>query len=213
MALKRGTLTLAGLLGGLALLSGMSARADFQIVLESGSPTPGPALGQYTYTYDLVFATATDSSSGQAVERLDNASAGSAQGFVTLYDIQGYAGYNSSSVPSDINAEVRNTGKNAFGQSPTDTSLTNITFYYNGASPLTTDKTYAGIQVYSTDSATQPYNYTDQTTKNTGALAGSPNGAIGFVLEPATVPEPASMALLTIGGIGMALAYRRRNRA
>jgi hypothetical protein len=40
------------------------------------------------------------------------------------------------------------------------------------------------------------------------------HGAIGFVAESATVPEPSSFALLGLGGLGLAVgAYRRRRAA
>jgi hypothetical protein len=210
MTTTRKTPLLTGLLCGLGLLTlgAGDARASFLPVFQGTTAGPAGPPAQTVFNYRLDFSTSIDGGTGQPVERLEGA--GVNQGFVTLYDIVGLVP-GSVVVPANFTFTVQNTGINAFATAPSDDPLLpNITFRYTGAT-ISADTSFSGFSYNSTSNIAALDNTTGQTTRNTGAAAGTPIGNVGFV-EVAAVPEPASIALMGLGGV-ILLGVARRRRA
>ena len=187
---------------GILTLGGAQAHADLQFT--------APTVVGNLYTYDLNFSNSIDGGTGLPAQRLQSGN------FATLYDI---AGITSTSLnpafASMFTLTQQTTGITAFGTAPTDGALPNLTVTYTGPT-VTADQSFAGLlHVNSTFTTVNTRGqYTGETTKNAGAAAGTPVGAIGFVSVPGTTaatPEPGSLALLVGAGLsGSVFAFRRR---
>lgn len=202
MARLRRTLLLAGLAAAFLCVE---ARASFVPVLQNGSPTAGPG-SDFTFTYNLVFATAV--TNGVPDERLESGD------FITLYDV-GPAGFTpTGTTPADITFSTALVGLTAAGTLPNDDPLApNVTFTYTGGT-LTADTTFV-VTLTSPFNETRVDSFTGTDTRNSGAQAGTKVSQLGVVTVPgAAVPEPASIVLMGLGGLGVVgLARRKRAQA
>jgi len=204
--LRRVTL-LASLFSGLALLTFTTNTAHAGFRADFVGTAPG-LPGQTIFNYNLIFS--------GALERVDSTPP-SLQGFVTIYDIVGLD-TNNIVVPANFTSTFQNIGIDAFGTVPAtgdNPALLNVTFRYTGATPLTTvaPLVIPGFSYQSTASLTTLGSFTGQDTNNdqTDAAFNTPIGTSGRV-QVAAVPEPASIALIGLGGV-ILLGVARRRRA
>lgn len=192
---------------GLVALGARGARADFQPLLDS---VTNNLDGTYTYSYELDFNT-NGAGPNQILE-----GSGVAQGFATIYDIAKSADVVSVTAPTDFLTSKMNLGLTPIGVTPMtgdDPALQNVTFSYTGPT-VTAAQNFTGFQlVIRGPGRTQVGSFTDQVTNNLSGLSGTPVVGGGNVLVPQSVPEPASLALLAIGGLGIIGIVRRRARA
>jgi hypothetical protein len=195
-----------------ALAPGLpEANAAFLPFLVSSDPSGA-------YNYRLIFATSNDPNTGTPLERLDPYGGpippplplGSLTGgFATIYD---FPFANSVTVPANFQFTIQNLGINSIATNVGDSPLlSNVTFYYTGPT-LTTDTIFTGFTVNSaiTGGLTQIGRGGGQTNRNAGPLEGTPIGFVNFVNIP-MIPEPASIALVGLGGLVVLSFYRRRS--
>ncbi|MCW3097956.1 MAG: sorting protein [Chthonomonadaceae bacterium] len=189
-------------LGSLTLLGGQ-AHAD--LVFNANSIVAG------VYNYNLNFSTSIDAGSGLPSQRLQ------ATNYATIYDLGGFI--NASIDPaytSLFTISTQPVGITPGGLGPTDTSLTNVTLTYTGAT-VTTDQSFTNIlHVTSSALGVNPNGqFTSLVTQNAGVNAGTDIASIGSVAVPtvSVTPEPGSVALFVGAGLtGSAFAFRRRCR-
>ena len=189
-----------GVVAGAMLVGASAASASLVPVLTSITPGPG---SNSTFNYDLVFATTT----GAAPFEIIDSSANPIADFATIYDINGFV---SAAAGTGWTAAFQNTGVTATGTAPVDSpSITNVTFSYAGPpATVTADTTFSGFSIVSSLSGALNGQFTSETTRGSGSLAGTALGQIGAVQVPG-VPEPAS-AILFLGS-GALLLFRRRD--
>jgi hypothetical protein len=196
----------AAVLGVLAL-GATAARADFQPLLDNVTDNLN---GTFTYNYELDFNT-NGAGPNQILE-----GSGGAQGFATIYDIGKSANVIAVNTPGSFTSTMMNIGITPMGVSPMtgdDPTLQNVTFSYTGPT-VTTAQNFTGFQLtIRGPGLTQVGSFTDRVTNNLSGLQGTPVVSGGNVLVPQAVPEPASLALLAIGGLGIIGIVRRRARA
>ncbi len=194
--LHRFAMTL-GMLAGLALFGGAStAEAGFLPVFLGTTPS-GPNT---SYDYRLDFNTSAGA---------ENLTTGD---FVTIYDFEGFVG--ASSVNPLLSPGTQFLGLNGFGTAPPDDpNVLNVVFSYNGATPLAVDTQFLVSIVSTIGTPSAVGRYSSETTLTTPPLTGLPNGQTGFVTVARAIPEPASVALMGLGTLGLVGAARLRRRA
>jgi hypothetical protein len=187
---------------GLLALGGAPARAGFTVTLDSGSPT---GSGPYTYSYTA------------SIPDGDQINAGN---FFRIYD---FAGYVSGTVtaPAGWTVATNNTDPvpppNVILSHGDDPAVPNLTFTYNGASPIVGPTAISGFTAQSTfplEGAIK--DFVGRDTKATGPTAGSAVDSVGDIKVPG-VPEPSAVVSSAIGlallGLGCAARSRRRPSA
>ena len=201
---------IAGLLGALALLVAVPARADFEIIYDAALSNPGAG----TFTYDGFFNNTANTANGLPNELLTTGS------FGTVYDIPGLTGFQlNSAFTGSFDISSAATGKTAVQTGPNDTALLpNVTVTWKLKESLTSPNGTTFVGLFTVTSSFHFINedgqYTGQLTKGPGAtgVSGLPSGSIGKLVIPG-VPEPASVVMMGIGtlGVGALTLFRRRN--
>jgi len=188
---------LSSLLATAMALVGMSrAEAGFTISLSSETGS-----GPFTYTYSA------------AITSTDSIVAGN---FFRIYDFGSYVP-GSIAAPANWTATVANSNPtpppNVILTHGDDPAITNLIYTYTGSTPINgaTTPLITGFTAQSTIGVGTVVK--DFVGRNTKTADGTNVDAIGDILVPAVVPEPSSVALLGLGGLGaIGLLARRRNR-
>jgi PEP-CTERM motif len=187
------------LIGVMVIALSVCASAGITPTLDSGSPS---GTGPFTWTYTI----AVDSNEALSPTLNSGCSPASpcpAGSFFTLYDI---AGLSSPSAPPNWGSTVQLSGITPSFVSVGDSAaVDNLTFFYTGPpapGPLTTD----GFSFQSTSNLVGMIQYGFSATSN-----GVGDSGRGFVAGPApsSVPEPSSLAVISVGLIGLALGRKR----
>jgi hypothetical protein len=198
-----------------ALALCVCANADIIPSLDSGNPV-NLMNGTFAFNYTLSLSNLERldpiATSGKTCPPNGNTQCNPPETFFTIYDIPGFVSANT--IAPGWNANIQMTGITPSLENPGDTGLPNVAFTYTGP-VITGPVDFSGFQIISTDSGMAVGTYTSQATKNIGILSGTTDQGIGSVEIPAatsSVPEPASLTLISIGLIGLAITRKRFNR-
>jgi len=191
--------TLCGIAGTLLVLGMISApaRAGFTVTLDTGSPT---GSGPFTFSYTASIPTGDQISAGD---------------FFRIYDFANYV-TGTIAAPAGWTASIANSNPtpppNVILSHGDDPAIPNLIFTYTGASPIVGAASVSGFTAQSTSTFLGALkDFVGRDTKSTGPTAGTPVDSIGDVRVPGiTVPEPASVVSLLVGGVLIGFAGRLR---
>lgn len=187
-------------LASLALSS--LANAAITLGLTPASPT---GTGPYTWSW-LAFLNADESLSTTTAGTCSQPAGPCTGSFLTIYDIAGLVP-GSEVEPAGWTATEQTPGYTANNQLVTDTSVTNVTFWYEGSG--TTGPGLIGtFSLISTDNQKSlggTYSYLTG-----GDQVGSVDQGQGPTTVPSSAPEPASLGLIGASLLGLGAVARRR---
>ena len=135
--------------------------------------------------------------------------------FFTIYDILGFVSANTTASGWQVSAQNVGVTPSSINGSTIDNPIdVNVTFTYTGPIVHANGSIVAinGFQIVSTLNGVNASGvFTSQATKDAGDSVGNTDQVVGPVSVPASsVPEPASMALIGGGLIGLAVLGRRK---
>ena len=193
--------------GGIVLVGTAvgEARAGFVNVLEDGTSD----IPNGVFVYQVDFNTQIDTGSGSPVE------VATPGDFTTMYDLPGLISATlNPAYAAQFTLTTQISGVTPANVLPTDGPLTNVTLTYIGATLTSSQQYVDALTIVSAFTAINPQGqFTAQSTKGFGLDAGMKIGSIGSVSIPRSVPEPAALALLLIGGVAVGLRARTRQRS
>jgi len=184
--------------GAFLAANGQNAHAGYNVTLGSIAP----AGSNFTYTYNASITANQE----QVV----------AGNFFRIYDFAGYVP-GSAAAPANWAIAVANVNPtpppNVILLHGDDPSISNITFTYTGAVPLTGPVSLGNFTAQSTFSGSTLINkdYAGQST-NVGTTPPSLIDSRGDVAVPALVPEPAAVLSVGVGAILLGIGYIRNRR-
>lgn len=195
----------------LALALTVAATADVIPTWVSTTPAGG---GLFTWTYDvnltydqkLVGGLSTSSPAPASVSPTNT----SYPGFFTIYDFAGFNGV--WTAPAGWVLSSQATGSTPSDVLPTDSaSVANLTFAYTGSATLTGPQDLGTFTAQSIYGLPATGTFTARAFRSTGTNVGSVVDNIGVTTVP-NVPEPATMALIGAGLLGLGLLRRRTRK-
>ena len=180
---------------GLALLVAAPARAAFVPTFDTATSSGN------TFNYIVQFATSqVIPPSGPPPLATQQLPAGS---FLTIYDIPNLV---SATAVGPFTVSIQNPGITATGTAPPDGPLPNVTLTYTGPTLLANTDFTDALTITTSGNATlinNLGNYSDELEKGPGTTQqGTKIGDNSFVPIPG-VPEPASVVMMGIGGLGV----------
>ena len=190
-----------------ALVSSMAV-ANITVQLNPSVTPTGP---NFTWSYDVTLGggeTATATVPGGSCTGTQATFCGGT--FFTIYDFNGYVA-NSAFEPSNWNVSISLVGATPTGQTPDvpdNTGVTNLSFFYTGDN-ITGPSDLGLFGAVSTFGTGTMGAYTEQSNSDP---PGTREHGGGFTTVPAGVPEPASLALIGAGLIGLAIGRKRLGR-
>ena len=191
---------------GAALFSVSQVFAAITPSLVSVTPTGS----QFTWTYSVNLAQDQNAVGGPAPAQSTPGGVGvisTTADYFTIYDFAGFVA-GSNTQPANWSFQSSATGSTPQDVIPTDTGITNLTWYLNSGTTLVGPQnlgTFSARSIYSLETLA---NFSGQGTRNSGTAVGTEISNIGTVGVPSGVPEPGTYAL--IGGGMLALGVLRR---
>ena len=186
------------------------ATADVIPTWQSVTPAGG---GLFTWTYDVNLTLDQKLIGGLSGSLPASVSPGNTTyaGFFTIYDFSGFNGV--TTAPAGWVFMSQNTGITPSDVLPNDSgSIANLTWAYTGTATLTGPQDLGLFTAQSIYGLTTPGGFTARAFRSTGDNVGTVVDNIGSTTVP-NVPEPATMALIGAGLLGLGLLRRRARKS
>jgi hypothetical protein len=193
----------------LALALSVAATADVIPTWVSTTPAGG---GLFTWTYDVNLTLDQKLVGGLSGSLPASVSPGNTTyaGFFTIYDFAGFNGV--WTAPAGWVFISQASGPTPSDVVPSDSaSYSNLTFAYTGSTTLTGPQDLGTFTAQSSYSIPTTGTFTARAFRSTGTQIGSVVDNIGVTTVP-NVPEPATMALIGAGLLGLGLLRRRTRK-
>jgi hypothetical protein len=178
-----------------------SARADLTPLFDSATAGTGAFAGDTIFQYHVTLSTGSSDLGGSGPND-----------FVTLYDFAGYVP-GSAAVVSSINTWTKSEQLLGLTQAnvapPDNPALLNVSFTYTTPTLIVgSGQTVLTFTVASTFANVAGV-FTPYSGSSTNVSNGTVQGNVGFVQGP-NVPEPTTIALMSVGGLMLLAPYLRR---